>query len=351
MTYNVPAIDLTWSTIDTRVVNPYGITSVKSKIPLYFYPTQIVFVDDNPEFLETLTLAFSGQFSVKSFDNTDAALKYINEYQREAKLVANDEKPKLQGDSDAWVKRVLTHQNIKRFDEMRVKEVSVLVVDYSMPTMNGIEFCENIKNSAIKRILLTGFATPSEAVKAFNNNTIHYYLKKNDENMLKELEEAIQQLQHAYFNELSSSLKAEAIDSETPFFADPQLARYFEDTCESMNVAEYYYLSNPSRFELRTRDGKTLSCVIYTEEDIEEHAQILQEEGAPEELCKAIVSRKFVPLFKTADGFYEPGMQNAKSAIHPATHVQGVVNYYCAVVGDTPESSDPVIKTPKGVLH
>lgn len=324
---------------------------MKSKIPLYFYPTQIVFVDDNPEFLETLTLTFSKQFNVKSFDDANEALKYINEYQREAELVANDEKPKPQGDSDAWVKRVLTHQNIKRFDEMRVKEVSVLVVDYSMPTMNGIEFCERINNSGIKKILLTGYATPAEAVRAFNNNTIHYYVKKNDENMLKELEDAIHQLQHNYFNELSSSQKAEAIDSETPFFADPKLAKYFEDTCDSMAISEYYYLSNPSRFELRTKNGSTFSCVIYTEEDLEEHSQILQEEGAPEELCDAIASRKYVPLFKTADGFYEPGMSNPKSAIYPATHVQGVVNYYCAVVGDAPEINAPVINKPTGMLH
>lgn len=324
---------------------------MKSKIPLYFYPTQIVFVDDNSDFLETLTQAFSHRFNVKSFDNADAALSYINEYQREAKLVANDEKPRPQGDSDAWVKRVLTHQNIKRFDEMRVKEVSVLVVDYSMPAMNGLEFCEKINNSAIKKILLTGYATPSEAVRAFNNNTIHYYVKKSDENMLTELEDAIQQLQHAYFNELSSSQKAEAIDSETPFFADPKLAQYFEDTCQSMGIAEYYFLSNPSRFELRAKDGKTYSCVIYTEEDMDEHTQILQEEGAPDGLIKSLASRKFVPLFKTADGYYEPGMSNPESAIYPSTHVQGNVNYYCAVIGDAPEPNDPIIKKPSGMLH
>lgn len=324
---------------------------MKSKIPLYFYPTQVVFVDDNPEFLETLSLRFSKHFNIKSFDNTEAALKYINDNQRETNLVARDEKPKLQGDSDAWVKRVLTHQNIKRFDELRVKEVSVLVVDYSMPLMNGIEFCEKIQNSAVKKILLTGYATPNEAVRAFNNNTIHYYLKKNDENMLSELADAIQQLQHAYFNELSSSQKAEAIDSETPFFGDSQLAKYFEETCETMGVVEYYYLSNPSRFELRTQEGASFSCVIYTEEDIEEHAQILQEEAAPEELYKAVASRQFVPLFKTADGYYEPGLNNAESAIYPATQVKGNVNYYCAVVEDTSNTSETAIKASGGVLH
>ena len=332
-------------------LHTFGTTGVKSKIPLYFYPTQIVFVDDNPDFLDTLSAAFTHQFNVMSFNNTDAALKYINEYQREADLIANDEKPKPQGDSDAWVKRVLTHQNVKRFDELRIKEVSVLVVDYSMPSMNGIEFCEKIKSSSIKKILLTGYATPGDAVRAFNNNTIHYYLKKNDENMLQDLEVAIHQLQHSYFNELSSSLKAGAIDSGTPFFADPQLARYFQDACESLGVVEYYYLTNPSRFALRTREKGNFSCVIYTEDDIAEHLQILIEEGAPEALHSAIESRKFVPLFQTADGFYEPGSVNAVSNIYPATHVQGVVNYYCSIVADTSEAKNPAIKLPTGILH
>lgn len=324
---------------------------MKSKIPLCFYPTQIVFVDDNPEFLDTLSMAFCKQFNVQAFADTDSALSYINEYQREADLIANDEKPKPQGDSDAWVKRVLTHQNIKRFDQQRAKEVSVLVVDYSMPSINGIEFCEKIKNSSIKKILLTGYATPADAISAFNNNTIHYYLKKNDENMLQDLEIAIHQLQHAYFNELSSSLKAGAIDSGTPFFADPQLANYFQQTCESLEVVEHYYLTNPSRFALRTRAGSNFFCVIYTEEDMLEHLQILREEGAPEALYTAIESRKFVPLFQTADGFYEPGAVNAISNIYPATHVPGVVNYYCAIVADIATEATPAIKVPTGKLH
>jgi CheY-like chemotaxis protein len=220
-----------------------------------------------------------------------------------------------------------------------------------MPSMNGIEFCEKIKNSSIKKILLTGYATPADAINAFNKNTIHYYLKKNDGNMLQDLEVAIHQLQHAYFNELSSSLKAGAIDSGTPFFADPQLANYFQEACESLEVAEYYYLTNPSRFALRTRTGSNFSCVIYTEEDMAEHLQILQEEGAPKTLYTALESRKFVPLFQTADGFYEPGIMNAVSNIYPATHVSGVVNYYCAIVPETVKPADPAIKISTGILH
>jgi len=324
---------------------------LKSKIPLCFYPTQIVFVDDNADFLATLSMAFSKQFNVKLFNDTDLALKYINEHQRENHLIEENEKPKPQGESEVWVKQVLTRQNLKRFDELRVKEVSVLVVDYSMPSMNGIEFCEKVKNSSIKKILLTGYATSTDAVNAFNNNTIHYYLKKNDENMLQQLEATIHQLQHAYFNELSSSIKAAAIDSGTPFFADPQLARYFQTTCESLGVTEYYYLTNPSRFALRTLTQDKFLCVIYTEEDIAEHIQVLTEENAPKELCSALESRAFVPYFQSADGFYEPTLTNPMAQIYPATHIQGQVNYYCAIVRDQPEIATATIKTGTGLFH
>lgn len=325
--------------------------TLKAKIPLCFYPTQVVFVDDNTEFLATLSMAFSKQFNVKFFQDTDLALKYINQCQRESDLIENTEKPKLQGESEIWVKQVLTRQNLKRFDELRVREVSVVVVDYSMPRMNGIEFCENIQNSAIKNILLTGYATSTEAVKAFNNNTIHYYLKKNEENMLEELEATIHQLQHAYFNELSSSIKAEAIDSGTPFFADPQLARYFRKNCESLGVTEYYYLSNPSRFALHTQSQNKFLCIICTEDDIVQHLQVLLEENAPENLYSAIASHEFIPYFQSADGFYEPGITNAIANIYPANLVKGKVNYYCAFIPDDSDKVKSILESRTGSFH
>lgn len=324
---------------------------MKSKIPLCFYPTQVVFVDDDSEFLTTLSMVFSKQFNVKLFDDTTLALNHINEHQRAHHFLEKNEKPKLEGDSEVWVKQVLTRQNLKRFDELRAREVSVVVVDYSMPTMNGIEFCENLKNPSIKKILLTGHATSRDAVKAFNNNTIHYYLRKNDDNMIEELEATIHQLQHAYFNELSSSIKAEAIDSGTPFFADPQLARYFRTACESIGVTEYYYLTNPSRFALRTTSQDKFLCVIYTEEDINEHLQVLIEENAPADLYAAIESRKFIPYFHSADGFYEPNMKNAIANIYPTSHVQGNVNYYCAIIPDNADVVAPALKTRMTKFH
>jgi CheY-like chemotaxis protein len=287
-------------------------------------------------------MALSRRFNIKLFNDTDLALKYINDQEREIQLSGSSDKPKPQGESETWVKQVLTRQHIKRFDQFKVREVSVVVADYSMPAMNGIEFCEKIHNTAVRKILLTGHATSSEAVKAFNNNIIHYYLNKSDVNMLQELETAIHQLQHAYFNEISSSIKAEAIDSGTPFFADSELARYFKNNCETLEVTEYYYLTNPSRFSLQTKSGK---------EFIVEHLQVLMEEGAPEDICTSIKSRAFVPYFKSADGYYEPGIPNPQTNIHPAEHVKGKVNYYCAVLCDDNTASNNALNLRVGPFH
>lgn len=321
------------------------------KIPLCFYPTQVILIDDNSEFLTTLSLALSRQFNVKSFTDTAMALKYINEQEREIKLSEGNDAPKPEGDSEVWVKQVLTRQNIKRFDQFKAREVSVVVADYSMPSMNGIELCEQIQNPSIRKILLTGYATSSEAVKAFNNNTIHYYLKKNDENMLQELEETIHQLQHKYFNEISSSIKAEAIDSGTPFFADLELARYFKKSCEALEVIEYYYLTNPSRFALKAKDNRKYLCVIYTADDIAEHLQVLEEEGGPENIYSAIESHAFIPYFPTADGYYEPGLPTPEANIYPADAIKGKVNYYCSIIPDSADTPLPIPKLRSGHFH
>lgn len=305
---------------------------MKSKIPLFFYPAQIIFVDDNPDFLASLELVFSRDHNLKLFTDAQAALDYINSPKSTAESIAKKSTPALSGDSDKWVKQVLNHSNLKRFDQERDLEISLVIADYVMPALNGIDFCKKISNPSVKKILLTGHATPSDAVSAFNDNIIHYYIKKSDENMLEQLTNAINKLQNAYFHDLTSHIKNEAIDVNTPFFADAELADYFQTLCSDLDIKEYFYLSNPSRFALQARDGSQSLCLIYTEEDIAEHLRILEEEEAPNDLIESIASHQFIPLFCSEDGFYEPESFGHSMQVYPAQKVAGKTNYYCAVI-------------------
>ena len=61
------------------------------------------------------------------------------------------------------------HQQI--YNSERFAQISVVITDYAMPEMDGVDFLRQIKHSEIKRILLTGVADEKIAVKAFNWGT------------------------------------------------------------------------------------------------------------------------------------------------------------------------------------
>lgn len=323
---------------------------MKSKIPLFFYPAQIVFVDDSASFLSSIELVFCKQFNVKLFSDARLALDYINTRKPSVHPAASTSPLDLSGDSEKWVKQVLTHSNLKRFDQERAMDISVLVVDYEMPNINGIELCSKINNPAIKKILLTGHATPSDAVAAFNDNTIHYYINKSDENMIDRLSDAISRLQTNYFQDLSSSIKTDAVDINTPFFTDTKLAEHFQSICTSLNIKEYFYLTNPSRFALKTHDDSQFLCLIYTEDDIIEQVKVMEEEDAPEELINSIASHEYIPLFASADGYYEPERVNSEMQIYPAQKITGKTNYYCAVISQHDAMPQPT-KSTYSIMH
>jgi thioredoxin reductase (NADPH) len=64
--------------------------------------------------------------------------------------------------------------------KLRGEQVAVLLADYRMPAMNGIEFLEQAMDiyPAAKRVLLTAYADTSAAIDAINVVDLDYYLLK-----------------------------------------------------------------------------------------------------------------------------------------------------------------------------
>lgn len=74
---------------------------------------------------------------------------------------------------------------------------AVIVSDYNMPIMNGIEFLRNVKNLAPDsiRIMLTGQADLQSAINAVNEGNVFRFLTKpcSHELLLNSLESAVEQ--------------------------------------------------------------------------------------------------------------------------------------------------------------
>lgn len=80
-----------------------------------------------------------------------------------------------------------TDYNVKTFVSAREavtyiesNEVDVVISDFLMPEMNGVEFLSEVKKHrpAVPRIILTGFADKENAIKLINEVGLFQYIEK-----------------------------------------------------------------------------------------------------------------------------------------------------------------------------
>jgi len=105
----------------------------------------------------------------------------------------------------------------KALEAIRESPIDLVVSDYLMPGMNGIEFLLEVKklHPYATRILLTGYADKENAIKAINEVGLYQYIEKPWENeefkliiqhglerrfLMERLEEKIKEVQNVQQN-------------------------------------------------------------------------------------------------------------------------------------------------------
>ena len=105
----------------------------------------------------------------------------------------------------------------KALEEVRRQPIDLIISDYLMPGMNGIQFLLEVKkiHPFATRILLTGYADKENAIKAINEVGLYQYVEKPWENedlrlviqnglerrfLMEKLEEKIKEVQNVQQN-------------------------------------------------------------------------------------------------------------------------------------------------------
>jgi len=116
-------------------------------IPTCYHPTTVLFVDDNKDFLLNFSLHFDDDLPYKIFVSPKEALNFANQQPLKHPLHERcfSEYPDAIGGSPntsytMHLDIASIHKEI--YNPNRFKHITVCVVDYAMPEMNGIEFCK-----------------------------------------------------------------------------------------------------------------------------------------------------------------------------------------------------------------
>lgn len=84
---------------------------------------------------------------------------------------------------------ITSNDPVKALKEVQTRDIDMVISDYLMPGMNGIEFLTEVKkiNGDITLILLTGYADKENVIKAVNQVGVYYYIEKpwDNDSLLK----------------------------------------------------------------------------------------------------------------------------------------------------------------------
>ncbi|MBV7536940.1 hypothetical protein KW842_14315 [Duganella sp. sic0402] len=304
-------------------------------LPVYAHPTLTVLIDDSDSFLSSLSFQLDSALANKTFHDTSAALHWLcaGTPGNGIPLHVNFDMHNLPADQ---CNVALDLERIYRIAEQRERFAtpSVLVVDYSMPQMNGLEFCAAVAHLPCKKILFTGAADEKIAVVAFNRGLIDRYIKKSDDHALDILEMEINAMQDCYFDSRSDTLRELVALHDYRFLTDPALTEVVQELKRTLGFVEHYIFPNPAGILFLDRHGKATLMMIETEQGIQAQYEIARDSDAPRSLLNALLERHVLTFFHDphGDGMYTSGMAKHWHRYSAAPRIcYGTETYYWAL--------------------
>lgn len=304
----------------------------------FYFPTQVILLDDDPDFLEGISLMLNKNLSFKLFQSVSEALDCVNSAHQHVNIqqrcYANYKTGPSESDSLSHIDIDKIHLEI--LNGARFQTASTVIVDYSMPEMNGLEFLMKLKNPFIKKVLLTGQADMELAIKAFNKQLIDQFIDKHDPKLRLKINSIISSFQDQYFRNSFKLITDPIIaNNRDAFLVDSEFQDFFHKLREKYQCVEYYMIDSPRPgFLLIDSKGNKKCLLIFNRSVLLAHAEILKDAKAPAELISKVTKGELVPDFALPedDRISQDILTNWKDCYFPGMFVSSSSDYCTGMI-------------------
>ncbi|ODN42864.1 response regulator [Piscirickettsia litoralis] len=310
--------------------------------PCYYHPTQVLFVDDSPGFLAAMELSYGHKLDTVQERNPLNALDLINSQSSACSalsyLASKDQAVLIDDDSDqiedaAKFQLQLNLRELPSFLQQQNmnRPVAVVVVDYDMPEMNGLDFVRAIKNNRIKKIMLTAKADQDIAIEAFNDGLIDQFIYKTDRRLQEKLFSVIQELTNVYFDDLSENIRniVKLDNSTCNLLQDKKYINQLNMVKEQLGTFCYHLYDQHGSYQFLDAKGQKTIVLVENKEGFLEKLALLESIEAPGELIDAVKSRKKL-LFIERESCYHRPAEEWDKYLHDAIAISE--EHYCAII-------------------
>lgn len=291
---------------------------VDTKVACCSFPSRIVMIDDNRRFLQSLAFNVDDLFSCSLFVKPFQALQFLREeYQSQLDtqqwLDFSTALPKHSLMLKISPRKILQQiHNASRFDE-----ISVVVVDYAMPNINGLEVCQLLADLPIKKVLLTGKADHAIAVQAFNEGLIDHFIRKDDLHFRENFCEAIKRLQHAYFVDNSATLLNNIASRKPTCLLTENYQRALQNFFEQHQLREYYLIDTLGSILGLNENGLPYWFIVRSEQDMQNMSEYAEKQTASANIISELTERDSLPFFGLAKSFNETDVTEWEMNLYP----------------------------------
>ncbi|WP_434109881.1 response regulator [Paraburkholderia caffeinilytica] len=260
--------------------------------PPVFYPSSVVFVDDSDSYLDALRRFFPDISTNLFFTRPQTALAFIRKHARENSLEFAPASASL---SETGLERYVESSAERDIliRDSRFTEVAAVVVDYDMPGLSGVEFLSSISNLRCAKVLLTGVADETVAVKAFNAGIVDLYLRKTDADSANRLVHFLKDARNRHCSE-SGWL---GLGENGTTYCDPRTKRVIDEIVAAEGIVEYYWRPEQNAILMFDRAGQPSVFLAWAENDWISQAEIVADESGPVELLRQMAVRESMPVF------------------------------------------------------
>jgi CheY-like chemotaxis protein len=276
-------------------------------LPLY-HPTTCLVIDDDRLYLDSFDYNYADITLCATEQRPELAIqRLLRDAERTSLTIKEANRaPVDEGeDADPVIRLPASRIAAMARDPARFSCVSVVVVDFAMPSMTGVDLLKKIKHLPVKKVLLTGKTGDSTAVAAFNEGLMNLFLVKQDPDLPDKLRRTIRELQYCYFKDITAPLEPIAKLEDTAFLDDPAIASWRDKLAERIKAVEYYLLPTPPGLMLVDEAGRVTIAWINSEDRMRAQLEIAIDEGAPEALVRKLRSGDVILACPTPTGFYE----------------------------------------------
>ncbi len=310
-------------------------------LPPYCHPTTLVLVDDSQSFLNSLERALPRDWPVRSFVDSRDALTFLNATPALPTLAERCLQVERQPGADPIIHFDIGMIEQEMNHRERFERVSAAVIDYAMPSLNGLALCAAIENEDVQRAMLTGVADEKVAVEAFNAGLLERFSSKQRLNSTSAMLEFMTEAKQGYFIRQCNRLLGSPALAAPAFLYESAIAGAVTELMAEHRLVEYYLVTDPPGLLLLNARGQLYRLLIRSADELPAQAELAERLGAPAETIAQLAQGAALAfLWDTPEQHFGDAPFPWEEHLQPATRVTGRSDWLIALVPDPPMDID-----------